>query len=346
MIERLLTAGLAALLAGAGLVPSGLGDVPAPPPVAVVVDGRLAIGDAVLPVFVSQDWSRPLPDIHRVVIVVHGYARNAADYARNMMAFGPPADTLVVAPQFLAPEDIAAHHLPDTTLRWDREQWSDGDPALAPAPLSAFDGFDAVLARLTDRTTFPNLAQIVLAGFSAGGQFVQRYAAVGKGEDAIPLRYIVGSPGTYAYFGDERPLPDGGFGPFPGAADCPDSNRWKYGYAGGLPPYVHGVVGQGIPALERRYVARDIVYLAGGDDTDPNHRLLNKTCAGEAQGPTRLARMQAFVADLKHRDGAAFTQPVHVVDGAAHQEAKVFGSACGRAALFGDALCHDTEPVK
>ncbi|MGA8400025.1 MAG: hypothetical protein WB697_09050, partial [Stellaceae bacterium] len=165
-------------------------DEPASPPVAAMVDDRVPIGEAQLPVFVSQDWSRPLPDIRRAVIVVHGYNRNAADYARNMMALGPPADTLVVAPQFLAPEDIAAHQLPDSVLRWDLENWEDGNPALGPTALSAFDGFDAILAKLTDRTIFPNLSRIVLAGFSAGGQVVQRYAAVGKGENAIPFRYV------------------------------------------------------------------------------------------------------------------------------------------------------------
>jgi pimeloyl-ACP methyl ester carboxylesterase len=333
MTLRLALALLVGLVAQAAFA-----EEPASPPVAEVVDGRLAINGAQLPVFVSQDWAQPLPGVRRAVIVVHGYNRNAADYARNMMALGPPTDTLVVAPQFLDPDDITAHHLPDAVLRWDREQWSDGDPALGPAALSAFDGFDAILAKLADRTLFPNMAQIVLAGFSAGGQFVQRYAAVGKGEASVPLRYIIGSPGTYAYFGDERPLPDGSFGAFAGAADCPDYNRWKYGFAGGLPPYVQGAVGQGIPAIERRYAARDIVYLAGGDDTDPHHRLLNTSCAGEAQGPTRLARMQFFVADMKRRN-PGIKQPMRVVDGAAHQEAKVFGSACGRAALFGDGNC-------
>jgi pimeloyl-ACP methyl ester carboxylesterase len=211
-----------ALLIGFGAQAALAEEGPASLPVAVVVDGRLAVGDAALPVFTSKDWSQPLPDIRRAVIVVHGYERNAADYARNMMALGPPADTLVIAPQFLAPEDIAAHHLPETVLRWDREEWLDGNSALGPAPLSAFDGFDAIFARLADRAAFPNLSQIVLAGFSAGGQVVQRYAAVGKGEDAVPLRFVIGSPGTYAYFGDERPLPDGTFGLFSGFADCPN----------------------------------------------------------------------------------------------------------------------------
>lgn len=330
------------LAAGAAVAQDG----PASPPVAAVVDGRLVLGEAQLPVFASQDWSRSLPAIRSAVIVVHGYERNAADYARNMMALAPPADTLVVAPQFLDPDDIAAHHLPDAVLRWDREQWLDGNPALGPRPLSAFDGFDTLLAKLTDRAIFPNLARIVLAGFSAGGQVVQRYAAVGKGEDAVPLRYVVGSPGTYAYFGDERPLPDGTFGAFSGALQCLDYNRWKFGFAGGLPPYVAEAARSGVPALERRYVARDVVYLVGGDDNDPNHRLLNKSCAAEAQGPSRLARMQSFVAGLKRRDGNAMRQPLWVIAGVAHNEARVFGSPCGRASLFEERGCAGKEEKK
>jgi hypothetical protein len=243
-----------------------------------------------------------------------------------------------VAPQFLAPDDIAAHHLPDAILRWDREDWLDGHPALGPTKLSAFDGFDAIFAKLADRTILPNLARIVLAGFSAGGQVVQRYAAVGKGEETVPLRFVVGSPSTYVYFGDERPRPDGTLGAFAGAANCPEYNRWKYGFAGSLPPYVLGAVGPGIPAIERRYAARDIVYLAGRDDIDPHHRLLDTSCGGEAQGPNRLARMQSFFADMKRRD-PAIKHPMWVIDGAAHNEARVFGSPCGSAALFGDGNC-------
>jgi hypothetical protein len=335
----------AAIVAAIALIAGPVrADMPVPPPVAAVVDGRLPVGGGMLPIFVSQDWSRPLPGVRRVVITVHGYERNAADYARNMLALAPPADTLVVAPQFLAPEDIAAHQLPDTILRWDREVWAGGDPADGPAPVSAFDALDAILAKLGDRAIFPNLSHIVLAGFSAGGQVVQRYAIVGKGEPAlrqigIRLRYVVGSPSSYAYFSDDRPLPDGGIGPFPGAAACPQFNRWRYGFAGDLPPYVAAAAARGAAELEHRYVERDIVYLVGAGDTNPNHRFLDTSCAGEAQGPTRRARMQFFLAEMKLRGAGAFKQPMWVIDGAAHNAAKVLGSACGRAALFDQAGC-------
>jgi pimeloyl-ACP methyl ester carboxylesterase len=188
------------VLAIASLLASAVASAqtPVPPPVAAVVDGRFAVGGAQLPMFVSQDWSQQSPSVRRVVVIVHGYERNAADYARYILDAQPPDGTLVVAPQFLAAEDISEHHLPDTVLRWQHELWAGGNPADGPAPLSAFDVLDALLARLADRTAFPNLETVVLAGFSAGGQLVQRYAIVGRGELQFAgaprhLRYVVGS---------------------------------------------------------------------------------------------------------------------------------------------------------
>jgi hypothetical protein len=314
---------------------------PIPPPVTEIGDQRLMVGPGVLPLFATRDWAQPQPGIRRAVIIVHGYKRNAGDYLRHVEGMGPPADTLVVAPQFVAPEDIAAHNLSAATLRWEREAWSSGLPALGPAPESSFAAIDALLARLGDRTQFPNLTEIVVAGFSAGGQLIQRYVAVGKGEDAIgrggvALRFVVGSPSSFAYFGDARPGPDGAAAAFAGAASCPQYNNWKYGFAGDLPPYVAAALAPGVPAIERRYAARDVTYLIGGADDDPNHKFLDKSCGGDAQGPTRLARSRNFYAVMRQRDGAALRQSLAIVPGAAHNAVKVLGSPCGRAALFGD----------
>jgi hypothetical protein len=106
-----------------------------------------------------------------------------------------------------------------------------------------------------------------------------------------------------------------------------------------LPPYVAKVAALGIPGIERRYAERDIVYLVGANDNDPNHRFLDKSCAAEAQGPTRLARTRGFFAELELREGRALIHRMRVIDGAAHNAAKILGSPCGRAALFDDADC-------
>lgn len=327
------------------------GQTPVPPPVAAVGDGRFSVsepaGTGILSIYTSQDWSQPLSAIRRVVIIVHGYERNAADYARMMLGLVPdPAATLVLTPQFLAAEDVAAHNLPDTMLRWQRGAWEGGNPADGPAPLSAFDALDALLGKAADRRVLPNLSQIVLVGFSAGGQLVQRYAVVGRGEGAfgrggIDLRYVVGSPSSYLYFTEDRPRPEGGFGPFAEAAACPNFNHWKYGLAGDLPRYVQPALQDGAAALEHRYIERDIVYLVGARDDDPNHRFLDKSCAAEAQGSMRLARIQSFFQQLKQRDSRAFKQQMWVIDDAAHNAARVLGSPCGRAALFDTGGCPD-----
>jgi pimeloyl-ACP methyl ester carboxylesterase len=315
------------------------------PPVKVVVDSRIVVrgaaGEGLLPVAVSQDWSRPLPEVSRAVVVIHGAHRTADHYFRMTTRLAPDSRTLIVAPQFLLERDIAAHSLPDAVLRWGRGDWATGGDAAGPVAVSSYEAIDALLLILADRSRFPNLTRIVLAGFSGGGQLTQRYAAVGRGTDAltgrsIAPRYVVGSPSSYLYFTEDRPRPEGGSGPFAGAAECPNFNRWPYGFAGGLPRYVAAPAG-GAASLERRYAGRDVVYLLGTADNDPNHWELDKSCAGEAEGPDRYTRGVKFFRYLQGRNAAILRQRLWSAPGAGHDPELVFGSPCGRAALF-DAL--------
>jgi pimeloyl-ACP methyl ester carboxylesterase len=160
-------------------------------PVKVIADARIAVGtQGELPLYVSSDWSVPLPAVTRAVLVLHGRLRNADVYYRSARAAQAAAGatgnaTIVIVPQFLAGIDVEAHHLPTETLRWPREGWEGGEPAVGPAPASSFDALDAILARLADRRLFPNLKQVVVAGHSGGGQVVQRYAIAGRGEQQL-----------------------------------------------------------------------------------------------------------------------------------------------------------------
>ena len=114
------------------------------------------------------------------------------------------------------------------------------------------------------------------------------------------------------------------------AGECRDVDRWKYGFAGDVPPYVT----EDVTALERRYVQRDVTYLLGNADTDPHHPALDVSCAGAAQGPTRYARGLAYFHMLQSRDGDRLRHRVLTVDGVGHDERRMFTSACGLAALF------------
>jgi pimeloyl-ACP methyl ester carboxylesterase len=305
--------------------------------VKVVADTRLPVatpgGHGELPVFVSADWSRPQRSIIRAVIAVHGILRNAdvyfhaAEQARDA-AGASTETTLLIAPQFLNEVDARDHRLADSVLRWQADRWTGGWPAQGPAPLSSFDGLDAILARLADNRLFPALRQLVVAGHSGGGQVVQRYAVVGRGETAltarnIGVRYVVANPSSYLWFGAERPRP----------ITCEAAYRWKYG-PDGAPPYVQPTEG-----LEARYINRDVVYLLGEADTDPNHPLLDRSCAAEAQGASRLERGMLFDLYLEQRHPNLLRHRIFGIPGVGHDQRRMFGSACGLAALFGTAGC-------
>ncbi len=303
-------------------------------PVKAIAPARLAVGtQGNLPLYVSRDWSAPLPDVTRAVLVLHGRLRDADVYYRSALRAQEAAGetgkaAIMIVPQFLAGIDVDAYHLQPDTLRWTLEGWEGGDPAIGPSPASSFAALDAILARLADRRIFPNLKQVVVAGHSGGAQVVQRYAIAGKGEaalvrDGIGVRYVVANPSSYAYFNAERPVPSI-------AASCPGFDDWKYGmqdrpgYLSAPPP----------ATLEQGYVARRVVYLLGTLDTNPNHPALDKSCMGEAQGPYRYARGHAYFATMQARDGGTPNHTLRDVVGVGHDGDKMLTSSCGLSALF------------
>jgi pimeloyl-ACP methyl ester carboxylesterase len=297
----------------------------------VVVEQRLALGDAgMLPLYVSGDWSKTQPSITRAVVVLHGRLRNTDVYYRSALAAQAAAGdagktTIMIVPQFLAEVDVEGWHLPPDMLRWSLEGREGGEPALGPTSASSFDALDAILARLADRNIFPNLKQVVVAGHSGGGQVVQRYAIATQGEGTlaaahIGVRYVVANPSSYANFSAERPEPQI-------AASCPGYNDWKYGMEA-RPPYLAAPT----PAeLEQRcYVARQVIYLLGTADTNPDHPALDKSC---------YARGHSYAATMAKRDGGTLNHRVWDVQGVGHGGDKMLTSPCGLAALFDLSVC-------
>lgn len=320
-------------------------------PVAVIADTHLQIdtpqGHAEFPLYLSADWSVPQPSIERAVIVIHGKLRNADVYYRTAQkardaAQRSPADassTLLIAPQFLATLDTRVHDVPADLLRWNDNGWMGGEPAQGKVPLSSYAVLDAIVARLADRTLFPNLKHVTFAGHSGGAQVVQRYAVAAHDtqaltDEGIDVAYVVSSPSTYAYFDAQRPDANGNPAPFD-AAQCPAFDDWKYGMAA-RPPYVDDRT----PAqLEASYVKRRVTYLVGGDDDDPKHPALDKSCPAEAQGAQRVARAEGYFHYLEARHPDGLNQSFHVVAGVGHNGARMLTSPCALAAMFGTGQC-------
>jgi pimeloyl-ACP methyl ester carboxylesterase len=262
------------------------------------------------------------PQATRAVIIVHGVLRNADTYfetGRIMLQAAKATNTLLIAPQFVEQGDLNGKDVSPKTLRWN-DEWPGGAYAIAPARISTYEVFDAMLKRLADKRRFPRMREVVIIGHSAGGQIVQRYAVVGRGPSMVPVHLIVANPSSYFYFDNWRPYPP---------QNCPNYNHWRYGPIG-EPAYVNG----GTAALEARYVKRNVTYLLGTADTDANEWDLDRTCAGEAQGPYRFARGKAYIAHTRRRHPQGTNQNYAFVTGVPHDNRRMFTSPCGLAVVF------------
>ena len=140
--------------------------------------------------------------------------------------------------------------------------------------LSSYEIIDMLLAKFSDKKAFPNLKRVALVGFSAGGQFVGRYVAVGKGEVALHLElvYVAMAPSTYL---------------------ITDPNEiWHYGLKG-RPRYSRNLSDEQIMENLR---SRRCLHACG--DADVLEKSLDKTPAAMKQGENRYLRFLNFQAHV------------------------------------------------
>jgi hypothetical protein len=90
-----------------------------------------------------------------------------------------------------------------------------------------------------------------------------------------------------------------------------------------------------------RYARQQVIYLLGTLDADAAHPFLDRSCAAEAQGPTRLARGQAYYRYLSVVLGHEVVQHQHrvLIEGVGHDHQRMFQSPCGVAWLFANGQC-------
>jgi hypothetical protein len=265
--------------------------------------------------------------VEHAVIAIHGQGRNADGYFRHALAGAFLADalqnTLVVSPRFASNEGGSCRDKLDSNeVGWiclGPASWRSGGEQATPATkkLNSFDFMDAIVSRLSDRNVFPNLRTIVIAGHSAGGQYVGRYQMANRlhenlrTEKNIQITYVIGNPSSYTYPDALRPTrsaipanisaaapgympvpsvrPQTPFAAYADAGGCTNFNSWPYG--------LENKVGaaRDIPndQLKERLATRPVTFLLGELDILPLYGF-DSSCAAMAQGPTRLARGFAF----------------------------------------------------
>ena len=162
-------------------------------------------------VYATYALDAPNPDIRRALIMVHGTLRNADHYFTTATgaAFLARAlgDTIIIAPSASPPPRRAATtRLAPGEVSWSchGDSWRSGGAAASDRKLTSFELVDALLKTLADKRLFPNLTAIVVAGHSAGGQFVARYQMANhvhetlEGSGGVKVSYVVANPSSYA----------------------------------------------------------------------------------------------------------------------------------------------------
>ena len=267
--------------------------------------------------------------VTRAFVFVHGILRDADNHFRTALAAAFLAnalnDTIVVAPRFASSSSAPGNEsgncrdtLASDEANWicDNQRpdtWRSGGSEVAGNKLSSFDFMDEILRQLARKEVFPNLKTIVVAGHSAGGQFVIRYEMLNQVHDkvGIPISYVVANPSSYAYVDNLRPTASAfpatvsptaqgasaspnpnalpAFLPFADARNCTGYETWPYGLKGRT-GYASTLSDE---QITRQLVARSVTYLLGEADILPLG-VFDTSCPAVAQGPTRLARGLAF----------------------------------------------------
>ncbi|MEO8597286.1 MAG: hypothetical protein ABI759_28465 [Candidatus Solibacter sp.] len=255
------------------------------------------------------------PQITRALIVVHGASRDADNYFRTALAAAFLGDalenTIVIVPRFASNSGSCRDTLAANEVSWSctGDSWRSGGAATSDPKLTSFEFADELLRKLAKADVFPNLRAIVVSGHSAGGQFVDRYAMANTVHDSlgIPVSYVVSNPSSYAYLDNTRPNAGGSeFHPFSEGRNCTTFNQWPYGLERRGAGYT---AKQSDDQLRRQLAARPVTYLLGEIDILPLGGF-DDSCPAMAQGPTRLARGQAFAKYVNQKFGAMHTTTI------------------------------------
>jgi pimeloyl-ACP methyl ester carboxylesterase len=286
--------------------------------------------------------------IRRALVMVHGTNRNADHYFETAAAAaflaGALDDAVVVAPRIASSQGGCHDTLAPNEVSWScgGDSWRSGGTSATSKELTSFDFMDAIVKKLADKKTFPNLAAIVVAGHSAGGQFVNRYEMANKIHETLgtPITYVVANPSSYAWpdaaralaaddgapanavlgWKEEKPHANFSYGAFD-ASGCPNYDKWPYGIELRTGGYTAGMSDD---QLKKQLAARPTTYLLSQVDTLPLGGF-DGSCSAMAQGATRRARGEAFVKYVNEHLGA--THHVQIVPECGHNDRCVYTTA-------------------
>ncbi|KAK8257222.1 WSC domain-containing protein [Phyllosticta capitalensis] len=284
---------------------------------------------------------RPDPKkLRRAVIVIHGLNRDPQTYISQMLVAlnsltvpGISQDTVsIIAPYFANGDDKSTGYYPwsgsstSLALVWKGSQWASGIynqyPTSVPT-VSSYAVIDQIIQYYDNKTLFPNMAQIIVAGHSLGAQMNQRHAEVSTVSTTTPVVYWIGNPNSWGWMSTDRPLD---------FSSCTVYDDWRDGF-NAYPTLYNVALVNTSSGIDRagvlaNYRKKNLAYARGiqdfGDDAS--------NCAPGTTGAQRDERFFNFI--------ARFPQPqkLNTIDyiNCGHDSGCMFASPAGQARLFLD----------
>ena len=252
-------------------------------------------------------------DGETVAIVIQGWHGGVKVHKGYIAMQSTLKDAYVVAPMFPRAESMKKNGVElDGRAIWNYswplnltvpgtpdDDWRGGGDAEG-TELSSYEIIDLLLAKLSDKTLFPNLRKVALIGFSAGGQFVGRYVAVGKAEVAphIEMRYVALAPSTFL-------IPE-------------PNDSWHYGLKG-RPRYSRNISEEQIMENLR---SRRCLHGCGVLDT--LEKDLDMTPLAMKQGRNRYVRFENFKELVSKDPRWSEVTTFHAFEGIGHESQKAY----------------------
>ncbi|KIS71630.1 uncharacterized protein UMAG_00072 [Mycosarcoma maydis] len=297
----------------------------------------LSVGNNVVQPYIIER-GKNAAQIKRVIITQPGLPRDYWKYAnlvRNSLLCASVNSTmginrdeiLIAAPTWFSTNDASAGSAQSNDLVFTGGSWATGINSAGPngEAISSFEALDDLIDKFFDKSTYPNLQHIVVAGHSLGGSFTQHYAMLRKANSAqdSKISYFVGNPGAYVWPTSDRPVQN------PGGNCASTADEWGYGLQN-LPPYGNG---QGsASSIASRYYGRNVMYALGTDDNEGG----DSHCEAQYQGTSHLSRGQNFQRELESANGGTVpsSQQFNYVSGVAHEDYLIFSDPNSQHFLF------------
>lgn len=239
-----------------------------------------------------------------------------------------PGEVVIIAPAVLNMDDQAAGGVAENWIAYQKSNWQMGGtshyPPLQNGTVTFYSALDKIIEAVMDKSWFPNVNQIVIAGHSMGAQAAMRYALMRKERRyESNLKFWIGNPGSWSWLTNNSDVQRPNYAPqnLEGQPSCQaDLDTWPYGLGGNvskITKYARKRVledtGEAVSLYKWRHVHYSLALLDNGaGDTH---------CEAQYQGYNHLHRGSNFALALAQMEsGWPVNHSLTYVAGVSHQD--------------------------